>query len=347
MTMRHTLLSLGLLGVFFTATVGGVGWWGLHELSTSMDATVTATQATQAATMGDMMHDALRGDVFQALMYAQTGDASGIAKAQQDAHQHGEGFNARVHALQTLALTPAIAAHVQTLIPTVARYAAVGQEITQLASRDSAAARARLPDFIALFEQLEHDQDQVIEAIQADAKTIDEAGNQARARTQWVLLGTTLLGTALLFAACVLITRRLMLTLGGEPLTVRQLLQRVSQGDLGVGVKLQAGDTHSVMASLAEMVSQLRQTVSSVRANADSVANASAEVSAGSADMASRTQHQAASLERSASALEQLSSTVGHNADSAAQANHLAQGASTVAAQGGQVVEQLVSTMPL
>jgi len=44
--------------------------------------------------------------------------------------------------------------------------------------------------------------------------------------------------------------------------------------------------------------------------------------------------------------MEQLSTTVRHNADSAAQqANQLAQGATTIAATGGEVVGQVVATM--
>jgi len=345
MKMRHTLLSLGLLGASFTATVGGVGWWGLQALSLTMDDTVIATQATQAATMGDMMHDALRGDVFQALMYARTGDAAGTGKAQQDAKAHGNDFNARLADLQRLPLSTGIRQHITALAPTVARYAAAGQDITQLAATDADAAMVKLPTFVALFDQLATQQDKVIEAIEAEAKTTEATGHLTRQRTQWSLLATAVLATLFMLGACLQITRRLMHTLGAEPSTLRSLLHRVSQGDLGVDVRLQAQGQHSVMASLADMVNQWRSTVSSVRANADSVANASAEVSAGSADLAHRTQHQAASLERSASALAQLSSTVGHNADSAAQACKLAQGASAVAGQGGEVVEQLVSTM--
>ena len=43
--------------------------------------------------------------------------------------------------------------------------------------------------------------------------------------------------------------------------------------------------------------------------------------------------------------MEQLSSTVRQNADSARQANQLAESASTVATQGGEVVAQVVTTM--
>jgi methyl-accepting chemotaxis protein len=50
-------------------------------------------------------------------------------------------------------------------------------------------------------------------------------------------------------------------------------------------------------------------------------------------------------LEETAASMEQLGATVRQNADNAKQANQLAQGASTVAIQGGAVVSQVVDTM--
>jgi methyl-accepting chemotaxis protein len=174
---------------------------------------------------------------------------------------------------------------------------------------------------------------------------IKRRATATRGRAQAIMVITTLLGTMIVVSAMVAVTRKLMRTLGAEPSLVNAILHRIAQGDLTTDVPLQAGDTHSVMAGLAHTVQQLRHTVAHVLSNADSVANASSEVSMGSTDLANRTQQQATALERSASALTQLSSTVGHNADNAAQARELAQGASKVAGQGGQVVSQLVSTM--
>ena len=236
-------------------------------------------------------------------------------------------------------------AKADALAPLIEQYARTGQDLAALAAQDRTAAMARLPDFIALFNRLADDQDHAIEGIEAAAKASGEAAQNTRSRTLWTVAGITLAGAALLFAAAMAVTRYLMHTLGAEPHTVRKLLRRVMDGDLSLHVRVQPGDEESVMASLAAMVTQLRQTVANVRDNADSVANASAEVSAGSTDLSNRTQDQAAALERSASALEQLSSTVGHNADNAAQASQLAQGASSVAGHGGEVVAQLVSTM--
>lgn len=117
MKMRQVLLGLGVLGAMCSATVGTAGWWGVRALGLQMDESVVATHATEEATMGDMMHDALRGDVFQALMYGRMGEASGLAQAQKDAKEHGDAFNHRIHALQSLPLTPELKAKADALAP--------------------------------------------------------------------------------------------------------------------------------------------------------------------------------------------------------------------------------------
>ncbi|MFT2588413.1 methyl-accepting chemotaxis protein, partial [Escherichia coli] len=65
----------------------------------------------------------------------------------------------------------------------------------------------------------------------------------------------------------------------------------------------------------------------------------------GNLDLSARTEEQAGSIEETASAMEQLTSTVKQNADNARQANKLAESASGVAIEGGQVVGKVVETM--
>ncbi|WP_343591365.1 methyl-accepting chemotaxis protein, partial [Paracidovorax wautersii] len=62
-------------------------------------------------------------------------------------------------------------------------------------------------------------------------------------------------------------------------------------------------------------------------------------------DLSVRTEQQASALQQTSATMEELSSTVRHNADNAQQANRLAQGASGVAQQGGEAVDQVVVTM--
>jgi methyl-accepting chemotaxis protein len=345
MTLRHLLLSLAALSLGITTTVGAVGGWGLSALGHAMDDSVEATEATQNATMGDMAHDALRGDVYQALLAAQNQQGDVLQRVQESAKEHATEFRKRIAALKAQPLPPALQQGASALEPTVLAYTAKGEEIVQLATRDPGDAMSQLDEFSALFTRLEKEQEAVIEGIEAHARAQELTAQQQRRATQLAMGLVTAVGLFALLATLTLITRRTQQLLGEEPEALRQRLMRVAQGDLSSQRQGKVVAPDSVLDSLLHMVERVRQMVDDVRLDADSVANASTEVSAGSADLARRTQEQASALERSVSALSQLSGAVSQNADSAREANQLAQGASGVAHQGGSLVQQLVGTM--
>jgi methyl-accepting chemotaxis protein len=89
----------------------------------------------------------------------------------------------------------------------------------------------------------------------------------------------------------------------------------------------------------------LTEMLSDVRAASDTIFQASNEIAAGNADLSARTEQQASSLEETASSMQQITSTVKLNAENARQANALAEKASTVASDGGALIQQVVSTM--
>ncbi len=148
---------------------------------------------------------------------------------------------------------------------------------------------------------------------------------------------TALLGWALM--------RSVSRQLGADPSEAAATVNAVAAGDLTVQIRLLPGDTRSLMAALARMRDSLAKVVAEVRSNSESVATASAQIAQGNHDLSGRTEQQASALEETAATMEQLGATVRKNADSAKQANQLAQGASTVAAQGGDVVGKVVVTM--
>jgi methyl-accepting chemotaxis protein len=142
-----------------------------------------------------------------------------------------------------------------------------------------------------------------------------------------------------------LLARSIFTQLGAEPAEAATIAERVARGDLSVAVPVKPGDTASIMASFARMQSSLSQLVQHVRQNSESVASASAQIAQGNQDLSSRTEQQASALQQTAATMEELGTTVRHNADNAKQANQLAQTASAVASQGGDVVGKVVVTM--
>jgi methyl-accepting chemotaxis protein len=85
--------------------------------------------------------------------------------------------------------------------------------------------------------------------------------------------------------------------------------------------------------------------VAQVREGSHGVATSSAEIAQGNHDLSARTEQQASALEQTAAAMEVLRAQVNLTADNAGQANLSATSASTVAAQGGEVVGRVVDTM--
>ncbi len=122
--------------------------------------------------------------------------------------------------------------------------------------------------------------------------------------------------------------------------------RRIAEGDLTESIAISGRDEASeLLAALQNMQASLVKVVSGVRENSESVATASAQIAQGNSDLSARTEQQASALEETSASMEQLGSTVKQNADNARQANQLAQGASTIAIKGGDVVSQVVTTM--
>ena len=120
----------------------------------------------------------------------------------------------------------------------------------------------------------------------------------------------------------------------------------VAGGDLTHAITVRGRDEIAeLLGELRTMQSSLSEVVAKVRQGSDSVSTASAEIAQGNQDLSARTESQASALEQTAASMEELSSTVKQNADNARQANQLAQSASSVAVEGGEVVQQVVQTM--
>ncbi|WP_176644977.1 methyl-accepting chemotaxis protein [Duganella sp. SG902] len=186
------------------------------------------------------------------------------------------------------------------------------------------------------------------ELVARQQAVIDEIGLAIHNRSvgsAWMITVLSASSVAVALILGWLISRSLLLQLGGEPGYAAGITDRIAGGDLTVQVKLAAGDRSSLLYSIAAMRDRLAAIVSEVRSSTDAVATAADEIASGNLDLSSRTEQQAGSLEETASSMEELTATVKQNTEFARQANQLAAGASGVAERGGEVVGGVVTTM--
>jgi methyl-accepting chemotaxis protein len=177
------------------------------------------------------------------------------------------------------------------------------------------------------------------------AKQAVEASQRDYASARLWLLAVSASALAAAIALALLISGHVLRVIGGEPADVGAAVGRIAGGDLSTPVALNPHDSSSILAGIARMQEALRNVVNEVRQGAESVATASSQIAQGNLDLSSRTEEQASSLQQTAASVEQMASAVRTNAGTAAEANQLAEDASTVAQRGGEVVQQVVSTM--
>ncbi|EYC52705.1 chemotaxis protein [Hylemonella gracilis str. Niagara R] len=232
-------------------------------------------------------------------------------------------------------------------------FTAVGKTMIQF-RRDVSSGQRSSTDFVAEFKQgrdkaaMDSFRGLHAEFDKAERDLLvvrDAAAARYQSLNRNVVIFGSLLAVLIAAGLGIWVTRAITGQLGGEPDYAANVAKQIAEGNLMVDVQVKTGDTASLLAVMRDMRDSLVKVVSRVRQGAEAVSTASAEIAQGNADLSSRTESQASSLEETAASMEELGSTVKQNADNSRQANQLAQGASTVAIKGGEVVAQVVSTM--
>lgn len=123
-------------------------------------------------------------------------------------------------------------------------------------------------------------------------------------------------------------------------------IKAFSAGDLSSHIAINGNNEMGRLAAgLKHMQYELIQIVRSVSGSAGKIYGRTSEIAVGNSDLSTRSEQQVAALEETAASMEQLTITVKQNAEHATQANKLADSASEIAWEGGQVVANVVDTM--
>ncbi len=173
------------------------------------------------------------------------------------------------------------------------------------------------------------------------ANEINQSAQQ-EARLGYMLMGAFILAILLTLIAFLVISKVII-----KPINrLVERIQRIAQGDLTQHPAPFGRNEIGVLGNnIQQMQDSLSSTVEAVRSSAESIYQGSSEIALGNTDLSARTEQQAASLEQTAASMEQLTATVKQNAENAHHASQLAANASGKAAQGGDIVNDVVSTM--
>jgi len=139
--------------------------------------------------------------------------------------------------------------------------------------------------------------------------TEEEALAEMRA-VLWRLVGVAALIVLVAIALSLLLVRSVLRTLGGDPQYAAEVVHRVAEGDLTGTLNLRAGDSNSLLASIARMQDSLRRMLGEVSQYSEQVAAAATELSQVNEETEAGMQHQNTQINSAAAAMNEMTATV-------------------------------------
>ena len=160
-----------------------------------------------------------------------------------------------------------------------------------------------------------------------------------------MLMAVAAISTALLGLIAWAIIRAIGNTLGGDPSEVKNIVEKVAQGDFSLQIALRQNDQNSLMFAFSGMVQRLAGVLNEVRFMSSNLSSASEQLALTATSLSSSAVQQAASVEQTSASVEEMSATVSQNTDNAKIADGIASKTAGNATETGQAVDNMVHAM--
>ena len=259
MNFRTQLLQIGIVGLAGAIAIGITSWYAQNTYRTALEVSERNAIALRHHLEGDMMHDALRGDVQRALWVASEKNTADIEEVKKDVKEHSDNFKEQVAANKKLPLSAETKAVLAKIDAPLNAYIEAAESHVELAFKDLNAERAQLDKFNKIFSDLEE------KMADASDKLVDNAATEAeQANDQVVVAKTIQLIVILLSAVASLLlafkrANKVMEDLGGEPSEAVAAASRIGSGDYKENGSLSRAARGSLLGQLDSMRAQLQE----------------------------------------------------------------------------------------
>lgn len=307
-TIGRRLTALSALGMFTTFGVAVSGWADLTQVNNANSQVSVVENVLRRHLEADMMHDAIRADVLNALSAT---SSSASQEAQADLAEHSGKFRKAIEANRATQVDAELKQTLDAISADVEKYVSSAQSILIAAAENPAAARTQLPAFLTAFRQLEGSMSKVSDLIQVSSahahNDVSSTVDSAHRRT--IILGVL----GLLVVAVLSIRLNAKIT---KPINETVVaLQQVAEGDLTARVAIRSGDEVGQMGeALNSTLDSLCAAMGAIAENAGMLARSSELLSAVSTQMGSN----ATETSTQANIVSDAAAEVSHNVETVA-----------------------------
>jgi methyl-accepting chemotaxis protein len=345
LSVKQSLAAFSIAVQVFVIAIAVAGYWASSQLTDAMSTIGLTTTALRTQMQADMMHDALRADVFAALHAGRLHDDAAKKVVFADFDDHSKSFRESFAENLSLPLNPKIIEELTNAKPAVDKYIQDADALVKKSFENDAEAVNELPAFLVTFKELEVSMEKLGDSIEQEVKESQGAANaKARSARQTILVVLAISILTMIWVS-IKITNGIFKQLGAEPAVVNEVIRAIASGNFDMKINLPKKDYSSMLFNIKGMVSQLSNTVNEVRSAANEIAYSANEVSATSEQISSGVTQQAGGVETTSATVEEMTVSIGQNSENANTTNAMAMQAAKQAAESGSAVTKTVAAM--
>jgi methyl-accepting chemotaxis protein len=226
---KFVIISGLMLSVGVGAGISAV--WSNAVLTDSMAQNLILAQATRNQGNADMMHDALRGDVYRALHAARV-EPTLQSKIEDDLADHLAQLRRSIDGNKALALGADIRSALASVEEPLAAYATAASKLVATAFESTREAEKALPDFVQRFDALEDAMEAISGRIGEAAEHVEQRAAALAVLTRWTNAAASVMSLLMTVGLCLYLLRGVLRPVGAMTRTMRAL----ADGNVSVDV---------------------------------------------------------------------------------------------------------------
>ena len=202
-TIGKKVTATGIIVLLLSVGTAGVGLVMNAKLAGALERASVSSSVLRNHMQADMMHDALRSDVFGAMLAKDPANGVDIDAVTADLAEHREIFEQAIAENNALATDPEIQAALKAVEAPLQAYIAAAARMVELAAKDPVAAQGGMTDFLTQFTALETAMSAAADRIEAAAEK-NRAAAEAEARTGQMVMMAAVLASLLISISLIL-----------------------------------------------------------------------------------------------------------------------------------------------
>lgn len=333
----NAVFSLGILLV-----LGAGSTTAMLELNSAINKLTSSSEAVRTQMDADMMHDALRGDVLEAIKLQLMADSAGKAEVLNAVDQHGNRLMDNLSENRSNTNNSSLIREMDEVIKVAERYVASAKQMT----RDAAGATPtdqQWEQFMADFESLEQSMEKLSDSLASQADSAKSTSRTVLEVALAVVLGLVILAVTGVF----LIVRRLGKSIG-QPLDalVSAVTRIDQQGDLSLRAENRYNnEIGDVIKAFNALMESLQNIVRGVRQSTEELLSSSTHLAEAADTTLASSQANSDAASSVAAAVEELSVSVANISSQAQLADDASKSSLSLARLAGISTDKAASEM--